>query len=251
MFNKFYQCWHQLCVCVCVWMHAQWHIIFWFSVALSLQWEFSLCFSPSVSLCFIHAPSSHWQNPSPFFVHPLLLQLCLLLWQHLPTVTKVSEGSSDIFQTPSPVPSTPKALLTKRKRKLPPYVWNPTSKTRCHSDTRDNGVTGTSLINRRNAKFSLNQQTVDSSRMSSRMTEKNIACTGTTRLNCLGDCPVKAVKEMQKTARPTFDTSCNQLFWTALLKSNWLWTLTDSSLNKDNNNNNKNVSSFNSISVTC
>ena len=37
------------------------------------------------------------------------------------------------------------------------------------------------------------------------MTEKNIACTGTIRLNRLGDCPVKAVKEMQKTAGETFD----------------------------------------------
>ena len=49
--------------------------------------------------------------------------------------------------------------------------------------------------------------------MSSQMTEKNIACTGTIRLILLGDCPVNAVEEMQKTARATFDfdTSCNQL----------------------------------------
>ena len=68
-------------------------------------------------------------------------------------------------------------------------------------------------MNRRIAKFPWNQQTVGSSRMSCRMTEKNIACTGTIRLNRLEDCPVKAVKEMQKTARATldFDTSCNQL----------------------------------------
>ena len=52
-------------------------------------------------------------------------------------------------------------------------------------------------MNRRIAKFPWNQQTVDSSRMSSPMTEKNIACTDTIRLNRLGDCPVNAVKEMQ------------------------------------------------------
>ena len=41
--------------------------------------------------------------------------------------------------------------------------------------------------------------------MSSRMTGKNIACTGTIRMIFLRDCPVKAVKEMQKTAGETFD----------------------------------------------
>ena len=35
--------------------------------------------------------------------------------------------------------------------------------------------------------------------MSSQMTEKNTACAGTIQLNRLGDCPVKAVEEMQKT----------------------------------------------------
>ena len=65
-------------------------------------------------------------------------------------------------------------------------------------------------MNRRIAKFLWNQQAVDPS---SRMTKTNIACTGTIRLNRLGDCLVKDVKEMQKTARATFDfdTSCNLL----------------------------------------
>ena len=68
-------------------------------------------------------------------------------------------------------------------------------------------------MNRRISKFPWNQQAVDPSRMSSRITEKNIVCTGTIGLNRLGDCPVKAVKEMQKTERATFEfnTSCNQL----------------------------------------
>ena len=126
---------------------------------------------------------------------------------------EVSEGSSDIFQTPSPVPSTSKALLTKEKEGFLLHVEHHLrNKLPQRHKTRDNGVTRTSLINRRIAKFPRNQQTVDSSRISSRMTEKNIACTNTIRLNRLGDCPMKAVKEMQKTARATFDfdTSCNQ-----------------------------------------
>ena len=60
-------------------------------------------------------------------------------------------------------------------------------------------------MNRRIAKFPWNQQAVDPSWMSSQMTEKNIACTDTIRLNHLGDCPVKDVKEMQRTARATSD----------------------------------------------
>ena len=50
------------------------------------------------------------------------------------------------------------------------------------------------------------------------MTEKNIACTGTIRLILLGDCPVKAAKEMQKTVRAAFDfdTSCHQFCLTTL-----------------------------------
>ena len=68
-------------------------------------------------------------------------------------------------------------------------------------------------MNKRLAKFPWNQQAVSSSRMSSRMSKKNITCTGTIRLNRLGDCPVKAVNEMQKTARASLDldTWCNQL----------------------------------------
>lgn len=38
-----------------------------------------------------------------------------------------------------------------------------------------------------------------------RLTEKNNACTGTIRSNRLEDCPLKDVKEMQKTGRGTFD----------------------------------------------
>ena len=210
-------------------VHAHWHI-FWFSVALSLQWEFSLCLSPSV--CFIHAPSSYWQNSSPFFVHPLLLQPCLLLWQHLPTVTKVKfqKGLKTSSKHNLPFLLHPKHCWPREEKKLPAIYGTPPPK---HAATVTQEIME-SLINRKIAKFPWNQQTVDSSRMSSRMTEKNIACTGTTRLNRLGDCPVKAVKEMQKTVRATFDTSCNQHLWTALLKSNWLWTLTDSSLNNKN-----------------
>ena len=62
-------------------------------------------------------------------------------------------------------------------------------------------------MNRRIAKFPWNQ--LAASGMSSRMTEKNIACTGTIRLILLGDCPVKAVKEMPRTTLD-FDASCNQ-----------------------------------------
>ena len=72
-------------------------------------------------------------------------------------------------------------------------------------------------MNRRIAKQTKNpwnQQAVASSRMSYQMPEKNIACTGTIQLNRLGDFPVKAVKEIQKTARATFDfdTSRNRSF---------------------------------------
>ena len=37
------------------------------------------------------------------------------------------------------------------------------------------------------------------------LTEKNIACTGTIRANRLGDCPVREVTEMKKTARGSYD----------------------------------------------
>ena len=68
-------------------------------------------------------------------------------------------------------------------------------------------------MNRRIVTIPWNQQTVDTSGLSSRMIEKNIACTGTIRLNRLADGPVKDVVEMEMTARATldFDTSCNQL----------------------------------------
>ena len=68
-------------------------------------------------------------------------------------------------------------------------------------------------MNRRIVTFPWNQQSVDTSGLPSRMTEKSIACTGTVRLNRLADRPVKDVVEMQMTARATFDfdTSCNQL----------------------------------------
>ncbi|XP_070179915.1 piggyBac transposable element-derived protein 3-like [Littorina saxatilis] len=38
-----------------------------------------------------------------------------------------------------------------------------------------------------------------------RLSEKNIACTGTIRANRLKDCPLRDVKDMQKTPRGTFD----------------------------------------------
>ena len=37
------------------------------------------------------------------------------------------------------------------------------------------------------------------------LTEKNIACRGTIRANRLGDCPVREVTEMKKTARGSYD----------------------------------------------
>ena len=42
-----------------------------------------------------------------------------------------------------------------------------------------------------------------------RLTEKNIACTGTIRSNRSGDCPLTSVKEMEKGPRGTFDYACD------------------------------------------
>ena len=56
-------------------------------------------------------------------------------------------------------------------------------------------------------RFHWNQQAVDLSGMSSRMSEKNIACTGTIRLSRPGDCPVNKDAEDSK-ATFDFDISC-------------------------------------------
>ena len=91
----------------------------------------------------------------------------------------------------------------------------------------------TSLSNRRINKSPWNQQAVDLSRMSTRVTEKNTACTDTLRLNHLGDCPEKDVKEMRKavTLKRRFAEPLSMLHFLHL-KSNWPKALTDSSLNK-------------------
>ena len=96
----------------------------------------------------------------------------------------------------------------------------------------------TSHSNRRINKFPWNQQAVDLSRMSTRVTEKNIACTDTLRLNRLRDCREKDVKEMMKAVTLTrrFAESLSMLY-VLHLKSNRPKALTDSSLNKMSNDN--------------
>ena len=162
-----------LCACVCECTHngisfSSFLLYFPFS-------ENSLCLSQSV----LYMPQVVTDKTRLHFLSracPLLLQPCLLLWQHLPTVKKMTfqKGLQTSCKHHLLFPLHPKHRWQKGSFLLHVEHHLPSKLPQWHK-TRDNGVMLTSLMNRRITKFLYNQQAVDLSRMSTQMTKKDIA----------------------------------------------------------------------------
>ena len=151
MFTKFYQCWQMtstLCACVCECTHngisfSSFLLYFPFS-------ENSLCLSQSV----LYMPQVVTDKTRLHFhsrVCPLLLHRCLLLWRHLPTVTKMKfqKGLQTSCKLHLPFLLHPKHRWLREKESFLLHVEHHLqSKLPQWHKTRDNGVTRTSLMNK-------------------------------------------------------------------------------------------------------